>query len=191
MSLLKLKITLLNTKPSVYRTIQIENTRTFYDLHIAIQIAFGWQNCHLHEFRVNDETIGMKEIAEEEGVLEESDIVLSKKIVFEKQKFLYTYDFGDSWEHKIEFVKFVEPRKTFYPKCIKGARNTPPEDCGGVWGFEEFKEIMGDRKHPEHKEMKKWYGGMYDEDFFSLVLVNEDFKYFDTIVREFQEDEED
>ena len=191
MSLLELKITLLNTKPLVYRTIQIENTRTFYELHIAIQIAFGWQNYHLHEFRVNDETIGTNEFEEEEDILEESNIALSKKIVFEKQKFLYTYDFGDNWEHKIEFVKFVEPKNTFYPKCIRGNRNTPPEDCGGVWGFEEFKEIMGDRKHSEHKEMKKWYGGMYDEDFFSLALVNEDFKSFDKIVSEFTEYIED
>lgn len=190
MSILELKITLLDTKPSVYRTIHIENTRTFYDLHVAIQIAFGWQDSHLHEFKLNDETIGPKTLIEDAKVLEESDILLSQKIVFQKQKFFYIYDFGDHWEHKIELVKFVEPKKTFYPKCIKGARNAPPEDCGGVWGFEEFKEIMGDRKHPQHKEMKEWYGGLYDEEFFSFLLINEDFKHFDTIAKELKEYEE-
>lgn len=191
MSILELKITLLDTKPSVYRTIHIENTRTFYDLHVAIQIAFGWQDYHLHDFRLNDEVIGPKEFIDEQNILEESTILLSKKIVFEKQKFIYIYDFGDSWEHKIELVKFVKPKKTFYPRCIRGTRNTPSEDCGGVWGFEEFKEIMGNRKHPQHKEMKEWYGGLFDEDFFTLPLINENFRHFDKIAKELKENDED
>jgi hypothetical protein len=181
MSILELKIVLLDTKPSVYRIIHIENTRTFYDLHLAIQIAFGWEDYHLHEFRLNDEVIGTSDFIENQKFLEESNTLLLQKIVSEKQEFFYNYDFGDNWEHKIKLVKFIEPKNTFYPRCVKGARNTPPEDCGGVWGFEEFKEIMGDKKHPDYKEMKKWYGALYDEDFFNLSLINNNFKDFENI----------
>lgn len=191
MSILELKITLLDTKPSVYRTIHIEKTRSFYDLHVAIQLAFGWQNYHLYEFRINEDIIGENEFDGETDVLESSDILLSQKIVFEKQKFFYTYDFGDNWEHQIELVKFIEPKKTFYPQCVKGAKNAPPEDCGGVWGFEAFKAIMKDKKHPQYKEMKEWNDGIYDEDFFSLALVNKAFESFDATLKEFKEHDED
>jgi len=181
MSILELKIVLLDTKPSVYRIIHIENTRTFYDLHLAIQIAFGWEDYHLHEFRLNDEVIGTSDFIKNQKFLEESNTLLLQKIVSEKQEFFYNYDFGDNWEHKIKLVKFIEPKNTFYPRCVKGARNAPPEDCGGAWGFEEFKEIMGDKKHPDYKEMKKWYGALYDEDFFNLSLINNNFKDFENI----------
>ena len=186
MNIIELKITLLGTKPKVYRTIQIEQTRTFFELHAAIQIAFGWENSHLHVFHINDKEIGMSEFDEfeDQNTLEEKEIRLIETNLSEKQKFYYIYDFGDYWEHEIEVVKFIEPRNTFFPKCIRGARNRPPEDCGGVPGFEEFKEIMGNRKHPEFKEMKTWYGGMYDEDYFSPSETNYNFKSFDAVARE-------
>ena len=69
--------------------------------------------------------------------------------------------------------------------------NRPPEDCGGIYGFEDFKEIMGNRKHPEFKEMKIWYGGMYDEELFLKDQINEDFKNFDAIAEEMLLDLED
>ena len=192
MRILELKVTLLGTKPSVYRILHIEKSRTFYELHIAIQIAFGWENYHMHEFRINDERIGEKEFLDDNTVLEGSNTLLSQKIIFEKQTFSYLYDFGDNWEHAIELVKFVEPKQTFYPKCIKGKRNAPPEDCGGIGGFLAFKEIMKNKKHPEHKEMIEWNDGPFDEEYFSLLFINDDFKHFDEIVRtSLQYDEED
>lgn len=190
-NIIELKITLLDTKPKVYRTIQIGNQVRFFDLHVAIQIAFGWQNSHLHEFRVGEELIA-NPINDEFGdmnIIDENAIKLTQKIVFEKMKFVYIYDFGDDWMHEIEVVKFIEPKSSFYPRCIKASNNTPPEDIGGAYGFEEFKEIMGNRKHSEFKTMKKWYGGMYDEEYASLEEINGDFKAFEFIKQEMSEDE--
>lgn len=193
--ILELKITLLDTKPTVHRTIQIEPNRTFFDLHVAIQIAFNWTNSHLHSFEVDSEEIGMKDIENEFGdedeILDEQIITLGEKIQTLKQKFFYIYDFGDNWEHKIELVKLVESKNSFYPRCVRGANNTPPDDCGGVGGFQIFKEAMGDKKHPEHKEFKKWYGRLFDEEYFSLSEINEEFKEFDEIKKTMLEDMED
>ena len=170
--------------PTIYRTIQIEENRTFFELHEAIQIAFGWENSHMHIFEIGDDRIGMSEFDEfeDDQTIEERNIRLFQTGLNEKDKFEYIYDFGDHWVHEIQVVKIPEPKKTFYPKCIKGAMNRPPEDCGGIYGFEDFKEIMGNRKHPEFKEMKTWYGGMYDEELFLKDQINEDFKKFSTIV---------
>lgn len=159
----ELKISLSGIKPTIYRTLHIEENRTFFELHVAIQIAFGWENSHMHIFEIGDDRIGMSEFDEfeDDHTIEEKTIRLFQTGLNEKDKFEYIYDFGDHWVHEIQVTKILEPKKTFYPKCIKGAMNRPPEDCGGIYGFEDFKEIMGNRKHPEFKEMKTWYGGMY------------------------------
>ena len=189
----ELKITLSGIKPSICRTIQIEENRTFFELHVAIQIAFGWENSHMHIFEIGDDRIGMSEFDEfeDDHTIEEKTIRLFQTGLNEKDKFEYIYDFGDHWVHEIQVTKILEPKKTFYPKCIKGAMNRPPEDCGGIYGFEDFKEIMGNRKHPEFKEMKTWYGGMYDEELFLKEQINEDFKNFDAIAEEMLLDLED
>ena len=140
----------------------------------------------MHIFEIGDDRIGMSEFDEfeDDHTIEERNIRLFQTALNEKDKFDYIYDFGDHWLHEIQVTKILEPKKTFYPKCIKGAMNRPPEDCGGIHGFEDFKEIMGNRKHPEFKEMKTWYGGMYDEELFLKDQINENFKSFDTIVED-------
>jgi len=178
-SIIELRVVLYGIKPSVYRTIQIQASATFYHLHMALQEAFGWHDGHLHSFMLDGEEIGMNEFNEfeEDEVQDEHSIHLSKKLFREKQKFIYLYDFGDNWKHQITVTKFIEAKEgTFYPRCVRGARNTPPEDCGGIWGFEEFKKIMSDKNHPEYEEMKEWYGGEYDSDHFSKEVLNERYK---------------
>ena len=189
----ELKFSLSGIKPTIYRTLHIEENRTFFELHVAIQIAFGWENSHMHIFEIGDDRIGMSEFDEfeDDHTIDEKTIRLFQTGFNEKDKFVYIYDFCDNWLHEIQVMKIFEPKKTFYPKCIKGAMNRPPEDCGGIHGFEDFKEIMGNRKHPEFKEMKTWYGGMYDEELFLKYQINEDFNNFDTIVEEMLVDLDD
>ena len=68
-------------------------------------------------------------------------------------RFTYTYDFGDNWQHTVAFEK-SEPavEGVSYPVCITGKRNCPPEDCGGVRGYEELLAILANPTHPEHAE---------------------------------------
>lgn len=184
--IMELKITLSGIKPTIYRTIQIEANNTFFELHAAIQIAFGWENSHMHIFEIEDDRIGISDFDEfeDEYTIDERTIRLFQTGLNEKDKFEYIYDFGDHWVHEIQVTKILDPKNTFYPKCVRGAMNRPPEDCGGIYGFENFKEIMGNRKHPEFKEMKTWYGGMYDEELFLKDQINDNFKKFDLIIDE-------
>jgi len=75
-------------------------------------------------------------------------------------EFLYTYDFGDDWQHRvlIEHVGAADP-DTDYPLFIAGERTAPPEDVGGPPGFMDFVEAIANRRHPQHKDMVRWYGG--------------------------------
>lgn len=60
--------------------------------------------------------------------------------------------------------------------CISGKRACPPEDCGGVWGYYEMLEALGDPDHEEHDEMKEWIGGEFDLEAFSVEAVNEELR---------------
>jgi hypothetical protein len=85
----------------------------------------------------------------------------------------YLYDFGDSWEHVIEVEKLL-PREAGvkYPICTDGARGCPPEDSGGIWGYEEMLHTLRDPKHPEHDDVCEWFGDDFDPQAFDLAKVN-------------------
>ena len=66
--------------------------------------------------------------------------------------------------------------KVKYPVCIAGKRSAPPEDCGGVWGYEEFVEAISDPKNPEHDEYLDWAGGDFDPEKFDLEAINRELR---------------
>jgi hypothetical protein len=84
------------------------------------------------------------------------------------KKFHYMYDFGDGWEHLIEFegADSAESGKKD-PCCLDGARACPPEDTGGVWGYAHFLEAISDPKHEEHETYLEWIGGKFDPEKFN------------------------
>ncbi|MEA3487630.1 MAG: plasmid pRiA4b ORF-3 family protein, partial [Euryarchaeota archaeon] len=91
----------------------------------------------------------------------------------ENQSAVYTYDFGDSWEHKIQLEKIPPREKGIkYPICIKGKRACPPEDCGGTWGYEELLAILKDPKHEQYEEMLDWVGGEFDSEHFDVEEIS-------------------
>src|SRR5947208_5616007 len=63
-----------------------------------------------------------------------------------------------------------------YPICITGKRNCPPEDCGGVWGYEELLAILANPTHPEYAERIDWIGQEFNPDEFDLQHANTDRK---------------
>ena len=91
----------------------------------------------------------------------------------EGNKFIYEYDFGDSWEHVVLVEKILppEPDKK-YPVCIKGKRACPPEDIGGIWGYEEFIEAMSDPSHNKHDSYLEWWGDEFDPEAFDIEEIN-------------------
>ncbi|MBI9066993.1 MAG: plasmid pRiA4b ORF-3 family protein [Salinivirgaceae bacterium] len=151
------------TQPPVWRKISMPAKCNFYDLHLAIQVAFGWENYHLFQF--SPRGYGSKPVIliphEDDCDFGESlsveDIKLSYIFKTEKQKFTYIYDFGDDWVHTIVLEKIL-PELSLYPKLLAGKGHCPPEDCGGVWGYESLKKTLLDKANPENKELAEWLG---------------------------------
>ena len=167
------KITLRDSKPPIWRRIQVPDTYTFWDLHIAIQDVFGWSDYHLHEFEMIHPSskrkvrIGFPDEDFGRDILPNWKQKISDYFSMENKKSDYLYDFGDSWEHEITLEKILASEKGVnYPKCVKGKRACPPEDCGGLWGYEEFLEAIKDPEHEQHNEMLEWIGEEFDPEYF-------------------------
>jgi len=169
------KVTLKGVKPVVWRRFQVPESYTFWDLHVAIQDVFGWDDYHLHEFELmNPESGEIAAIGIPEGMgLFEREILAGWKqrisAWFSKdyRSALYTYDFGDEWEHIVKLEKIL-PReaKRKYPVCVDGKRACPPEDCGGVWGYGDFLKVLKDPDNEEYEDMLNWVGGKFDPEHF-------------------------
>lgn len=170
------KITLVDTQPPVWRRVQVPDCN-LGDLHEVIQTVMGWENCHMHQFIINDEYYGLADFDDLDLGMEmndEDDILLSQIVKAGKTaRFVYEYDFGDGWQHNIELERVIEPEPNVkYPRCVEGSRACPPEDCGGTWGYADFLQALADPKHPEHRDMKEWIGGKFDSEMFSVDKVN-------------------
>ena len=162
----QLKITLFNSKPSIWREILVPADYTFFALHVTIQDAFGWEDCHLHQYFTDDpfkrhanyNRIGYP-TPEMDDVIDERKTKLSEYLNTPKTTMFYEYDFGDSWMHEIKLEKTL-PRelKKKYPKILGGANACPPDDCGGLGGYYDLLEILKNPQRKEHQDMLEWLG---------------------------------
>lgn len=173
------KITLRDSKPPIWRRIQVPETYTFWDLHVAIQDSFGWLDYHIHEFEILHPTskrkvrIGLPDEDFGRDVLANWKQKISDYFSLENKKSDYLYDFGDNWKHIVTLEKILPRNKEVkYPMCVKGKRACPPEDCGGIWGYEGLLEILQNPNHEEYKETCEWVGTDFNPEHFNKDEIN-------------------
>jgi Plasmid pRiA4b ORF-3-like protein len=171
----RLKVTLRGSEPPIWRRLEVPSDATLAQLHYIIQAAFGWENYHMWVFRTPTGDYGLKdrELEHRDAVSQRLSDVASRR----GARFGYTYDFGDDWEHDILVEAFTDAEPgTSYPRCIAGERACPPEDCGGIWGYQDLLEILADPDHGEHAERLDWLGldgaSQFDPAAFDVAEVN-------------------
>lgn len=172
----QLKITLKYARPRIWRRVLLPADFSLYQLHYLIQVVMGWNNSHLHEFFQKDgskERLFMtpEDLEEfEAGYAEDECTTLLADVLRAKgDKLEYIYDHGDYWQHVVALEKVGKrsPDQTL-PDCLGGERAGPPEDCGGVNGFEGLLETLADPEDEEYEEMLEWVGEGYDPEEFDL-----------------------
>lgn len=173
----QIKVTLNGTHPPIWRRFQVSGNYSLYQLHYVLQTVMGWDNSHLHQFTIDGEFYS--DPADDEfgsiGTSDEMRFKLNKVIPRNGFKFIYEYDFGDSWTHTLLVEKILTAeRGVRYPICIKGKRACPPDDIGGIWGYESFLEAINDPKHPDYDEYQEWFGGEFDPEAFDLEGINQE-----------------
>lgn len=175
----RLRITLLDLDPAPWREVEVPLSMSFKGLHDTIQAAFLWFDSHLWEFEFAGRRYGQPF---DDGFAEmfggtrtyKADAArLTKLRDAGIESFLYTYDMGDNWQHRIELLEmFQADPKTSLPRFLKGRWRTPPEDIGGFPGFEMFLEAINDPSHPEHADLREWHGGPFDPEDIQEDIVN-------------------
>jgi hypothetical protein len=173
-AIFQLKVTLRESSPLIWRRIEISPHMTLPQLHRTLQIVVGWENCHLHEFRSAGKVYAEPDPEDRHFGREVLDERRRKigLLVGAGASFEYLYEFGDGWRHEItlETMLAPTPRKR-YPVCVDGARSAPPEDVGGMGGYERYLEALSDPRHKEHQFLLAWRG-RFDPEYFSIAKVN-------------------
>lgn len=170
----QLKVTLKESKPPIWRRVLVPGSVTLYKLHQILQSVMGWEDYHLHQFTVDGIRYGEPDPDFGLDIKSERRVKLNQIAPEVKDRFVYEYDFGDSWEHQILVEKILPPQPgARYPICIAGKRACPPEDCGGIWGYADFVEAVQDSRHPEHNAMRDWVGRPFDPEAFDIDAVNQ------------------
>lgn len=173
----QIKVTLLGTEPSIWRRLLVPADLTLEQLHTVLQKAMGWEDSHMHEFRIRKQRFGRPDPMEGAfggpRTMSERKVRLFEVIGKPRAKAVYTYDFGDSWDHEIVVEKCLAAEAgRDYPVCVAGERSAPPEDCGGLPGFYDLLEAMSDPENEERERLLEWLGGDFDPDAFSVEAVN-------------------
>ena len=172
------KIELKGLKPPIWRRFQVDSSITFWDMHNIIQEVMGWENYHMYQFRIGrkDYIVDSDDDSDDfigKNVKKSDEVKLNEIFKEENQNIEYDYDFGDGWEHRIILEKKVEFEKgNSYPLCIAGKRACPPEDVGGVPGYEYFLEVIKNPEHEDYKEMIQYSGKFFDSEYFSVEVTN-------------------
>jgi Plasmid pRiA4b ORF-3-like protein len=172
----RVKITLRGAKPPIWRRLEVPSGITLLRLHHVVQAAFGWSEEHLWVFETPSGDYG--NAGRELGYRSAGSAKLADVAAFTGDRIRYTYDFGDDWAHDIlvEDLLPAEPGVA-YPRCTAGRRACPPEDCGGIWGYQDLLETLADPGHAEHADLLQWLGlgaaGEFDPGHFDLGEVNE------------------
>ncbi|MDO8592927.1 MAG: plasmid pRiA4b ORF-3 family protein [bacterium] len=189
-SIFKFKITLNDSTPRVWRRILAPADYTFFDLHCAIQNAMGWTDSHLHAFYIGDR-YGRERITvefpnpdndwpEKGETRDERTERLADYFGKIVKQCVYCYDFGDNWGHTILFEgELPRDHKIKYPRCLDGANACPPDDCGGVGGYDRLQKTLKNSNDPEHDDMLAWLGLEDPADFNSNEFNPEEVEFED------------
>jgi len=176
--LYRLRITLMECRPACVREVEALGSTTLDELHWIVQLVMPWTNSHLHDFsdwnplkrpefgqkmrRWSDPQFELEGgmFSDEEPDVDETKTRIDEALREKKDLIYYQYDMGDSWYHEIKVLEISDTPMdlTLFPRCIGGKGICPPDDCGGVWGWEHLQEALADRKNPEHESMREWMG---------------------------------
>lgn len=171
------KVSILRIRPAIWREIQVESNITLKMFAQIIIGVMGWENTHLHMFYIGGRQFSLPGAGNVGNFENESKFCLHDFPLKELMKLVFIYDFGDEWEHIVTLEDTLMPQIGIkYPRCLKGARNCPPEDCGGPVGYIEFLNAIISPMHPEYEQMVESYGGKFKPERFNLNLANKKLK---------------
>ncbi|WP_448072602.1 plasmid pRiA4b ORF-3 family protein [Georgenia yuyongxinii] len=182
----RVRLDLLDARPPIWRRLDLASNLRLDQVHTVIQVAMGWSDAHLHAFSAGGrpympdsyQFLNQYEIEQDEPGIPESEVRLDEVVMEPGDRLWYEYDFGDSWNHVLKLEK-VLPRGANDPAatCLGGRRACPPEDCGGLAGYEGLLAFAEDPTLAPDWVKESWLhhfpDGYFDPAAFDVTEVND------------------
>lgn len=166
------EVRLLYVKPAPWRRFSLPRTGTFLELHEAIQDACDWTDSHLWQFTDTDgEPIAGPQRDDPLGRQGEDEPDAKEVNLLDwfrhSKTCLYTYDFGDDWEHEVTLVGVETLERPGSRRLLAGKWCFPPEDCGGPPGFQRCVQAARTGRDPwnDGGDFLDWLGEWRPETF--------------------------
>jgi len=176
MQMYEIKVQLLEVTPVVWRKIRVPADTRLSRVHRILQVVMGWTNSHIHLFDIHGVYYGEPSSDWGMKVLDHRKTTLEQIFSQGVKSFIYEYDMGDGWRHRISLLKTVEGEPKEKAACLSGARACPPEDCGGSYGYIQMLVALSDPDHEDHAMYRDWLGEPFDPNNFNLEDINWDLK---------------
>jgi hypothetical protein len=171
----RLKIELNDWQPPIWRRVEVPATASLKALHDVIQAVMLFDDCHLYEFRVQNKRYAVPDPEwnnTHDRTYSAKTTKLSAFVERDINELAYTYDFGDAWRFTITVESKAEADPAAeYPCFVDGRGRAPPEDVGGLSGFETFLEAINDPTHEERADLMRWYGGPFSPTDISATEI--------------------
>lgn len=181
----RVRIDLMHAKPPIWRRLDLSGDLMLDELHDMLQVVMGWMGGHLHKFGVGVDRraracfITDFDLSEGDEGVSEGDVRLDQVVSAKGDRLFYDYDFGDGWEHVLVIEEVLDDPPPA-PVCLKGKMACPPEDCGGLGGYEELADWVRGGYDPQATpmeldaaEMREWLPPGWHPDRFSVDEVND------------------
>lgn len=172
----RLHIKLDHIEPVIWRRVEVPITTSLKGLHDVIQAVMLFKDYHLFEFNAGGKRYAVPDPEWDFGAdtYAARNVRIGALVDRGITTFNYTYDFGDDWRHSItvEAVTDADPAVE-YPRFLDGDRRAPPEDVGGLPGFEDFLIAMSKPRHAQHRKVVDWYGGRFEPNDIGVDTINE------------------
>lgn len=176
-----LHVQIQGIEPAIWRRLQVEGSVTLRGLHHILQAAFGWTDAHLHAFEVEGTTYArphkdntLDRFADASDIQDERKAKL-QRLAHRGQHFVYRYDFGDDWLHDVHVEELMQAKQEPGAAAwvVAGERACPPEDVGGIDGYQEMMRVLGSEPNGEQAQSyKAWAGEDFDPELFDRRAAN-------------------
>lgn len=134
----QLQIHLVGISPQICRRVWVRGDTSLAELHHVFQVAMGWENWHLHSFKLWGKEYGIPYAGGIYFADDARQVHLGHFPWRVDDRFTYTYDFGDYWHHQVRVEKVLPPTAlSTHPVCASGRRACPPEEVGGPRSYNQ------------------------------------------------------
>ena len=201
----KLGISLLDSPVDVYREVVVPSNIRLPHLAELLIRTVGWTGYHLYEFQKDDDLYTDKASIKEYKSWPEPEFgpapvtryhdytcyTLGQVLRQEGDSIEFRYDFGDDWKHDVVLLergKYTDSQDPdFY--VIGGEGACPPEDVGGVGGYDYMLRLFKNPKeNPEELEnYRQWLPEGFDPHRFDLHATQLRIVDYLRVVRTFTE----